>query len=280
MTRAATLLLAAAIAAQPPTFRTGIERVELDVSVMHRNVPVAGLTADDFALTDNGVAQVVESVGVDRLPLSVTLVLDTSSSVSGGRLRSLIEASDAVLAGLRPADRVALITFANAIQQRVAMTHDPADVHAALGMLAGGGATALRDAVHLAIETSPRDETRPLVLVFTDGKDTASWLTRNAVLDTVRRASVVVHTIGVGFDGDPILSALADASGGRTWSATFDSHLRDAFTRALEEMRARYRLRYEPVGVKTPGWHELKVKLKTGRGDITARPGYFVAAEP
>jgi hypothetical protein len=28
--------------------------------------------------------------------------------------------------------------------------------------------------------------------------------------------------------------------------------------------------------VKSPGWHELKVKLKSGRADITARPGYFV----
>jgi VWFA-related protein len=279
MTRAAILVMASAMAVQPPSFRSAVERVEMDVSVIHRNVPVSGLTANDFVLTDNGVGQVVESVSVDRLPLSVTLVLDTSSSVSGGRLRSLIEASDAVLTGLRPADRVALITFANAIQQRVAMTHDPAEVRAALGLLAGGGATALRDAVHLAVETSPRDETRPLILVFTDGKDTASWLTRNAVLDTVRRASVVVHTIGVGFDGDPILSALADASGGRTWSSTFDSHLRDSFTRALEEMRGRYRLRYEPVGVTKPGWHELRVKLRSGRGDITARPGYYVATE-
>jgi hypothetical protein len=39
--------------------------------------PVQGLTARDFALTDNGVAQDVQSVMLDRLPLSVTMLLDT-----------------------------------------------------------------------------------------------------------------------------------------------------------------------------------------------------------
>jgi hypothetical protein len=29
--------------------------------------------------------------------------------------------------------------------------------------------------------------------------------------------------------------------------------------------------------VRQPGWHELKVKLKSGGADITARRGYFVA---
>ena len=66
-------------------------------------------------------------------------------------------------------------------------------------------------------------------------------------------------------------------AGGRTWSATSDSQLRDLFWRALEEMRARYLLTYYPRGVQRPGWHAVKVTLKNGRADITARPGYFVA---
>ena len=44
-------------------------------------------------------------------------------------------------------------------------------------------------------------------------------------------------------------------------------------------MRARYLLTYTPRGVRQPGWHELKVKLKSGGGDVTARRGYFVAAQ-
>jgi hypothetical protein len=41
-------------------------------------------------------------------------------------------------------------------------------------------------------------------------------------------------------------------------------------------MRARYLLTYYPAPPVTPGWHELKVTLKTGRADIHTRPGYLV----
>ena len=51
------LLAAQAASAPQTTFRSGVEVVELDVSVTRGGVPVAGLTARDFALTDNGVAQ-------------------------------------------------------------------------------------------------------------------------------------------------------------------------------------------------------------------------------
>src|SRR5262245_61749954 len=72
-----------------PVFRSGVEVVELDVSVTRGGQPVAGLTAHDFALTDNGVLQVIDSVTLDQLPLSILLALDTSLSVAGDRLKPL-----------------------------------------------------------------------------------------------------------------------------------------------------------------------------------------------
>ena len=50
--------------------------------------PLRGLTAADFVVTDKGVQQIVDSIVVDQLPLSVQLVLDTSGSVSGDRLHT------------------------------------------------------------------------------------------------------------------------------------------------------------------------------------------------
>jgi VWFA-related protein len=278
------LLVAALLAAQAgqvtpgapqSAFRSGIEVVELDASVMRGGQPVQGLTAQDFVLSDNGVAQKLESVTLDQLPLSVTLVLDTSGSVAGDRLSHLVQAGEALTAALRPDDRAALITFSHLIELRVPMTGELSAIRSALAALAGTGATALRDAVHLALELQPRDRTRPLLLVFTDGRDTASWLTEAAVIDSAHRIGVVIHAVRVA--GDPFLDRLVEAAGGRTWSATSDRQLRELFTRALDEMRARYLLTYTPAGVSRPGWHELRVKLKTGSGDVTARPGYFVA---
>jgi len=279
MMRALAIAVAIAAAQTPPAvFRSGVEVVEIDVSVTRGGLPVQGLTARDFAVSDNGVAQEVESVTLDRLPLSVTLLLDTSMSVAGDRLAHLVQAGEGLVDALRPDDRASLITFSHLVDLRVPMTGDKAAVRAALRQMTGFGATALHDAVELALSLQPHDRTRPLILIFTDGADTTSWLSEEAVVDTTRRVGVVVHAVRV--ESDRFLDRLADSSGGRTWSATSDRQLRELFTSALDEMRARYLLTYTPKGVARAGWHELKVRLRSGRADITARPGYFVAAAP
>lgn len=268
-------LLTAQVASPPQTtFRSGVEIVELDVSVTRGGVPVAGLTARDFALTDNGAPQEVASVTLEQLPLSVTMVLDTSQSVAGERLRHLVQAGTGLTAALHGEDRAALVTFSHAVDLRVPMTGDLTAIREALGAMNGNGATALRDAVHLALQLQPHDQTRPLVLLFTDGHDTASWLTEDAAIDSARRAGVVIHVVRV--ESDAFLDKLTQISGGRSWSATSDRQLQDLFTKALDEMRARYLLTYTPRGVRQRGWHELKVKLKNGSADLTARRGYFV----
>jgi Ca-activated chloride channel family protein len=273
------LLLLAVQAAAPPqsTFRSGVEVVELDVSVTRNNAAVAGLSAQDFTLTDNGVAQEVTSVTLEHLPLSVTMVLDTSQSVAGDRLRHLVLAGEGLTSALHPEDRAALITFSHAVDLRVPMTRDMKTIRRALGAMTGNGATSLRDAVHLALQLQPHDLTRPLVLLFTDGHDTTSWLTEDDTIDSARRAGVVVHVVRV--ESDAVLDRLVEATGGRMWSANSDRDLHELFTRALDEMRARYLLSFTPRGVNKAGWHELKVKLKTGRADITARPGYVSGSQ-
>jgi VWFA-related protein len=271
------ILFAALLGIQPPPqpqpfFSSSVEVVAIDVSVVRGNQPVQGLTSRDFALTDNGVAQQVESVTIDRLPLNVTLILDSSLSLIGDRLTHLVQAGGALTSSLRPDDRAALITFSHHVALTVPMTTDRQAIRSALTRLEASGSTALRDAVHFAIQLDPRDRARSLLLVFTDGHDTASWLTEEAVLDTVRRSGAVIHAVRV--ESDSFLDRLTQAAGGRTWSATSGRQLRELFTRALDEMRARYLLTYTPRGVDTAGWHSVKVSLKNSRGEITARPGY------
>jgi len=270
--------IAAAIAVQPPPtpFRSGIEIVELDVSVTRGGMPVHGLTAHDFVLTDNGVAQTVDSVTLDRVPLSVTLMLDTSTSVLGERLAHLKQAGNGIVDALTADDRASLITFAHNVNVAVGMTADKEVLRRGLASIKPGGSTALRDALQLALSLRTHDRSRPLVLVFTDGDDTTSWITEDAILDTARRCGVVIHAIRS--QSNRFLDRLTDMAGGRTWSASSDRQLRELFTSALDEMRARYLLTYAPRAVAQTGWHELKVRLKNGRADIIARPGYFVAA--
>ena len=262
---------------QAPAFKSGVDVVRLDVSVTRNGIPVRGLTAADFVVSDNGVEQIVDSVDVNRLRLSVELVLDTSGSVLGDRLTNLIAAADGLVAALRPGEWAGLLTFSHRLRPLVPITENLASVRGALAALSGDGRTALRDAVQLALATEHDARARPLILVFTDGVDNASWLSDEEVLESARRAGIVIHAVtDRQLAPTWFVERVVETTGGRQWSARSESDLARLFTSALNEMRARYLLSFSPSRPLRPGWHALRVRLKNGGGDITARSGYFV----
>ena len=269
----ACLAMASLVQAQA-SFRSRIEAVEVDVAVMRGGRTVAGLTADNFVVTDNGVVQEVRATLLAAEPLRLTLLLDVSKSVSGSRLASLIKASRAMVHALRPDDQVSLITFSHRVTSVVPMGHDRSAINDALAMLSGDGATALRDAAYLGLATASDGHSRALLLLFSDGFDTTSFLTEDTVLESAKRSNAVVHAVH--FRPDAFLSRLAEISGGRTWSASSDRQLEELFGRVLDEMRARYLLTYSPSGPQKPGWPQIKGSLKGARGDVIAKQGYFV----
>jgi VWFA-related protein len=310
-------LAIALVLQQRPAFRSGVDVVSVDVSVTRGLTPVKGLKAENFQLTDNGISQDVESVNLDARPISVMLVLDTSDSVAGDELRHLIEACRLVVRALRPDDRAGLITFSEQVLVSVPLTSDLPSVDRALGGLNGLGATSMNDAIHVAMYLRRSDTSRPVIIVFSDGADNLSWSSAASLLDEAKKANVVIHAIKLQIDGTgglrpmdnptlqsqgfvsgdsirstspallsqdmvngtPVLQALTIEAGGRVWSAKASRDLKGLFSQALDEMRARYLLTYTPKGTPQEGWHTLKVTLKNAHGEVTARPGYFVATK-
>lgn len=289
-------------ASRGQVFRSEADAVSVDVLVTDGNRPVIGLTADDFELRDNGVIQRVTSSSLDDVPLAVLLALDTSSSVEGGTLGSLKAGAESALRLLKPQDRSALMAFANSIGL-VAPWGSPRELLLrAIGAARAGGTTSLQDAAFSAM-TLRHDATgyRNLVILFSDGADTSSWLPANAVLDKARRADSVVYSVlfssrGIpGADGKlhyrsgveltppqaksekastPFAQELAEITGGSVSGPRSASELKDIFTRILTEFRTRYLLTYTPRDVNTPGWHSIEVKLKGKSGRVRARRGY------
>lgn len=277
----ALLVTASAIALQAqPTFRGGVDLVLLDVSVTRGGAPVSGLAAGDFIVLDNGTEQEIQSATLETLPLDVQLVLDVSGSVAGERQAHLIAAGTGLLQSLRPDDRVGLITFSEVLDSRAsAMTSNFASVRRALAGIAPSGQTALRDAVSMGLTMERVAERRPLMLAFTDGVDNASWLSEEEALEAARRAGVVIHVVRVsGRERSPstFVEDLTQSTGGRVWSGTSSRDMASLFTKALDEMRARYLLTFSPRGPAHAGWHEVRVRVKNGKGEVRARPGYFV----
>jgi hypothetical protein len=123
---------------------------------------------------------------------------------------------------------------------------------------------------------------RPVMIIFTDGRDTTSWLGSAHAQLAARRARTLIHVVelrGTTGSGTNFAGELAKAGGGRVWPAKSPGALRELFGDVLNELRARYLITYYPSGGMREGWHEVRLRLKNARGDITARPGYFVAPQ-
>jgi len=289
------------LAAQEPAFRTSTDLVTVDVLVSRGREPVRGLTSADFALTDNGVPQTIDSIAVPG-GAHVIAVLDTSASVEGETIEQLRAAVDALLDRLTAEDRVSVVTFGDRLRLATRAA-PPATARAAVEQqLQPAGGTALHDALLLA-STLTHADGRPAVMVaFTDGADTASWTTAPAIVRTLEATNVVVFPVGAGLaelptslaalqpslymstptwlspeptDAPRLLDRIARVTGGSFIRVGRPDALVRTFTEIIDRYRSRYVLSYTPTGVgRDDGWHKIEVTLKGQRATVQAREGY------
>jgi Ca-activated chloride channel homolog len=275
-----------AIAArQQMVFRSAVDSVLVDVSVQQRGRPVTDLTAADFDLRDAGVPQHVTDVSREALPVDVTFVVDLSGSVQGPILDALTRAITAASQRLGQADRSEVITFNQRIRQARPMSDGGLPASFRLGTPLQQ--TSLLDALAIALVEPHDPGRRHLALVFTDGLDTTSFLDGATVVELARRSQMAVFAVALtgGTVRTPqrpehqaLFESLAATSGGTLTVLQRDQDLGDSFTRALDDFRTSYVLRYTYDGPSRPGWHELTVRLtRRGTYDVRARQGYFAA---
>ena len=283
--RLAVALLAAALPALLPSgpilatqkhaFSSRALGVRVDVLVTDGRTPVAGLTAADFELRDNGILQTIDVVDTSDIPVNAILALDTSASTAGQRQKDLVAAGEALLDGLKPDDRAALTTFSHAVSPGLALTSDLSEVRRALRRIEPDGGTAIMDGAYVALAATLAQSGRSLVVVCTDGYDTSSWLQPGEVLESAKRSNAVVYavTAAQARRRSP-LKDLADATGGNMLEVRSSADLRGAFQKILQDFRSRYVLSYSPQGVSVEGFHRLDVRVKRRGLTVKARPGY------
>ena len=260
--------------AQRAVFSSRVESVRVDVMVTDGGRPVHGLQPSDFDVLDNGVRQQVETVSFDEVPLNVVLTLDMSGSLAGDRLRNLRTAGGAVLDGLTKMDQAALVTFRSAVTLGSPLTRDIPVVRSALEAALPDGDTSLVDGLYAATLIGETDVGRALVIAFSDGLDTSSWLAARSVLDTAKRSDVVVYGVSAGRGKSDFLSEMASITGGRVFEVEKTANLSAIFSGILQEFRQRYLISYTPRGVAATGWHQLTVRVKRA-GAVKARTGYL-----
>jgi VWFA-related protein len=282
-------------AAQPdPRFNLDVNRVETTFSVTDRKGHFVALTRDDLQVFDNRREQnILEFSAESELPLRLALLLDASGSVHD-RFHFLQDSAIGFLtASLRPGhDQALLVSFD--IQPEVVSEFD-GDVDRLAAKIQGlraGGATSLYDAIDLAarrmVDVARTGRYRFAIVIFSDGEDNQSRLTRQQALEAAQRANAVIFAVSttdqsVPTLGDKVLKFLAAETGGAALFPFKVEDLARSFDTIAKELRHQYNILYRPEPLTADGqFHTVEIRLKQPKGgfQVRARKGYYAPPAP
>lgn len=295
-------------------FRSNADEVVVDVSVMRGKSPVAGLTAADFVLTDNGVRQSIRDVSTNPGDIDVTLVIQREAILSAvvtdtrGQFvrirpqaadRSIDAAQVRVRRLIQPSDGLRVLT-ADAEVRRAESVGPGTEPPPRLGRSASSILDGLTAAMMLKPTAVGR---RQLIIGITGGTDDRSFVPADSRVRVALRTDAVVHIIalgqgmpafslprtygvgertatvvGVGIAAAP-LRPMAEATGGRLYQVEPETDVERMLRPAIEEFRTRYLFRYVPAGVSRSGWHDIVVTVPSGSFDVRHRRGYEVSTK-
>jgi VWFA-related protein len=294
---------------QQPVFRTGSDAVRVFVTVTDRDGRlVTALTQDNFAIRDEGEPQPITQFDNRPQPIRLIVMLDVSGSMEGN-LPLLRAAGEQLFARLRPDDLVRVGAFGHDVVISGSFTNDARELGAALPTsIAPDAPTPLWRAIGQALDAfGEGDDTRKVILVLSDGKDSGPMsfrhrpLSQAEVIDRARREDVMVYAIGMrsrttrppmpsgigpgALQGmlmadmpDPGLARVAEETGGGYIEIRFGQDLGEAFAGVADELHTQYLLAFAPP--KRDGkLHDIDVQVSPRGLKPRARKSYLAPKE-
>ncbi|HEX2444715.1 MAG TPA: VWA domain-containing protein [Vicinamibacterales bacterium] len=280
-----------------PIFKSGTELVALNVTVTDpRQNYVAGLAANDFAVYEDGVKQEVSFFAASEIPIDLILLVDSSSSMAD-KMSVAREAALGFIRTLRSGDRAAIVAFNDTTKVLQPLTGEIQHLEAAIGTTHPSGATALNNALYVALREFGRsvkqagEVRRQAIAVFSDGEDTASLMTFDEVLNQARRSGVSIYTIALQSrlarqnhngrryfsQSDFSMKTLAQDTGGLSFFPEKIQDLAGVYGRIAADIGAQYSMAYAPKNGRTDGRFRRVVVQVLSRPDARPRTrlGYF-----
>ena len=258
----------ATLAQQGPTFKTGTQVVSLFVTVadaQKRLVPDLG--KGDFEIFDNEKPQQVTYFDNSIHPITVVVMLDTSGSMTL-TIDLLKQAAEQFLIRLLPDDKAKVGAFNDKVQISSRFTNNRDQLISSVRDLDYGNGTRLWDAVALSLDELKGVEGRKVILLFTDGDDTASKVGLGNMIDRSRAEEVMVYAIGLESQfmnqrtkPDSGLRKIADETGGGYFELKKTSDLAPTFTKVASELHSQYVIGFAPTLLDSRV-HKLMVKMK------------------
>jgi VWFA-related protein len=263
---------------------------------------VTTLKQNDFEIRDEGKPQPITLFDNTPQPIKLIVMLDVSGSMFGN-LQLLRAASQQLFARLRADDGVRVGTFGHEVAISETFTRDPGELRKALPeAIAEDAPTPLWRAVDDAVKAFGEDAERPVILVFSDGKDSGPtnfrerYVSQAEAIEHARTEGVMVYAIGLrsrnmrpsmpglgpaGLQAmltadlpDPGLARVAEDTGGGYTEIRFGQDLGAAFAQVADELHAQYLLGFAPPK-KDGKEHEISVRLAQKGMKPRARKSYI-----
>jgi Ca-activated chloride channel family protein len=289
---------------------TTVNLVDVLFTVLdRRNKLVPSLEKQDFKVLDDNVSQDIRYFSRQSdLPLRIGMLMDTSNSIRD-RIKFEQDAANNFLFSVlrRGKDEAFVMTFDDEPQVVQAFTADTGKLRDQILRTRAGGGTAVYDAIYQACEQElshpPRppgdqpDVVRRVMILISDGEDNLSAHTRTEAIEMAQRSSVVIYTISTSTqwvtlddpskertgnrkyhltEGDKILQALAEETGGRAFYPYHVDDLDQSFQDIGDELRNQYSIAYNPSHSLDNRYHKIKIEVPEHKGyQVRARKGYF-----
>ena len=199
--------------------------------------------------------------------------------------RTFVYAEDAIadfIRGLDKADSVAIYGFSRNLTRHAELTDNRLDALKGLRSSVAGDQTALYNALLLTLRDAAQVPGRKVVIVFSNGPDTASTVGPDDVGSIAEDEGIPIYVISTKeLNRDAVSSnafrRITNRTGGRAFFAKTWQRQSEAFVSIKDELESSYTLAYYPQNNPNSGWRNIEVEL-TGddlkRYRIRTRNGY------
>ncbi len=243
------------------------------------------LTKDDLILEEDGVRQEIIDFYVEKRPVTLALILDSSGSMQTA-LGTVHAAASRFVSSLAREDRALVIDFDEKVYMLQDITADKKALTEAITSTQALGGTALYDALYASYRKLRGIDGRKAIILLTDGDDTSSKFSFKRILDEAKISDLIIYPIGLGtsvldLDLRRVLKTLAEETGGRAYFPDKVEELQGVYEEIALELKSQYYLTYEPTSTVWDGrWRRIKLTAP-GRGvDLRTRRGYFAVRKP
>jgi len=276
-------------------FYARADLVTLPVTVTdQRDQYVADLDAMQFQIFENGRPQSLEFFQSTAVPLTLTLVLDTSASMNS-RLSAVTEGAVEFTRDLDPDDVVSVIAFNERVRLLSEFTSSHDALESAIRGAERGDSTSLYTAIYVALKEleragvgEPTIPRRRVLIVLSDGADNTSLMSFEDLLKTAAGTDAAIYAIR--FEGslpatDPpsdaarfMLRRLTEQTGGRAFFPVTAADVLRAYKAIRAELAHQYVLAYISTDrTRSAGFHQLAVIIERPGAVARTRRGYFTS---